>query len=68
MNRQSTLNYGISEGDLITSDYIPIIFTVSTTAVVRNRPPRMMYHRTNWENFQIKVKEGLERLNEEIAW
>ena len=64
-NRQGTLNYGISEGDLTTSDHIPIIFTISTTAIVRNWPPRMMYHRTNWQDFQNKVKEDMERLNNE---
>ena len=36
MNRQGTMNYGISEGELTTSDHIPMIFTLSTTAIIRN--------------------------------
>lgn len=48
-NRYGFLNYAIKEGDLTTSDHIPVIFTLSTTPIVKETCPRKIYSKTNWE-------------------
>ena len=56
-NRAAFLNYAIEEGELTTSDHIPIKLTLSTTAIVTGSGTRKAYKLTNWESF----KENTER-------
>ena len=38
-NRQGFFNYSIREGEITTSDHIPVIFKLSTTAITKESPP-----------------------------
>ena len=64
-NNQAFLNYSIREGDLTTSDHIPVIFTISTTAVVKDTQGRKQYSRTNWEEFKRLVENYIDVKQEE---
>ena len=56
-NRNGFLNYAVQEGDLTTSNHIPIRFTIATAPIVIHGMKRRLYRRTNWENVQSKIQE-----------
>ena len=64
-NRNGFLNYAVQEGDLTTSDHIPIRFTIATTPIVVQGNKRRLYRRTNWENVQSKIQEDMRQKKEE---
>ena len=64
-NNQAFLNYAITEGELTTSDHIPILFTVSTAAIVKQATRKKQYSKTNWELFKLMTERDMERINRE---
>ena len=64
-NNQAFYNYSIREGDLTTSDHIPVIFTISTTTIVKDTQGRKQYSRTNWEDFKRLVENDIDVKQEE---
>ena len=63
-NRNGFLNYAVQEGDLTTSDHIPIRFTIATASIVIQGIKRRLYRRTNWENVQRKIQEDMRQKEE----
>ena len=59
-NNQAFLNYAITEGELTTSDHIPILFTVSTAVIVRQATKKKQYSKTNWELFKLMTERDME--------
>ena len=55
----------MQEGDLTTSDHIPIRFTIATTPIVTQGKKRRLYRRTNWETVQRKIQEDMRQKKEE---
>ena len=64
-NNQAFLNYAITEGKLTISDHMPILFTVSTAAIVRETTRKKQYSKTNWELFKLMTGRNMERKNRE---
>ena len=62
-NRHGFFNYAIEEGDLTTSDHLPVVFTLATTPIVQTCSPRKLYKRTNWDNVKEKLVEDMEIKN-----
>ena len=60
-NRSAFLNYAIREGNLTTSDHIPVMFTLSTKAIVIGNSSRNMYKQTNWEAFKRSTENDIRR-------
>ena len=60
-NRSAFLNFAIREGNLTTSDHIPIMFTLSTKAIVVGNSRRNMYKQTNWEAFRVNTENDIRR-------
>ena len=60
-NRSAFLNFAIREGNLTTSDHIPIMFTLSTNAIVIGNSRRNMYKQTNWEAFRVNTENDIRR-------
>ena len=56
-------NYSVEEGDLTTSDHLPVMFTLATTPIVQTCPPRKLYKRTNWDNVKVKLRADMETRN-----
>ena len=59
-NNQAFLNYSIREGDLAASDHIPVIFTISTTVLVKTTQGRKQYSRINWEDFKKLAENDID--------
>ena len=64
-NIQAFLNYSIREGDLTTSDHIPVIFTILTMAIVKDTHGRKQYSGANWEDFKRLVENDIDVKQEE---
>ena len=62
-NRHGFLNYAVDEGDLTTSDHLPVVFTLATIPIVQTCPPRKLYKRTNWDNVIVKLRKDMETRN-----
>ena len=62
-NRHAAMNWHIAEGDITTSDHIPIIFTIATKPIAVITPPRFNYKKANWETFKTIVVDNLNTLN-----
>ena len=62
-NRQGFFNYSIREGEITTSDHIPVMFKLSTTAITKESLPRRLYNKTNWNNVKVKINQDMESLN-----
>ena len=60
-NRSAFLNFAIREGNLTTSDHIPIMFAPSTKAIVVGNGVRSMYKQTNWEAFKTSTENDIRR-------
>ena len=64
-NNQTFLNYAITEGELTTSDRLPILFMVSTAAIVKQATRKKQYGKTNWELFKLMTERDMEQKNRE---
>ena len=62
-NKQGFFNYSIREGEITTSDHIPVMFKLSTTAITKESLPRRLYNKTNWNNVKVKINQDMESLN-----
>ena len=62
-NRQGFFNYSIREGEITTSDHIPVMFKLSTTAITKESQPRRLYNKTNCNNVKVKINQDMESLN-----
>ena len=56
-------NYSIREGEVTTSDHLPIVLKISTTAITKECPPRRLYKRTDWTKTKEKIHQDMEELN-----
>ena len=65
-NRCAFLNHSIREGDLTTSGHIPVVFTVSTTAIIREATKKKQYKKTNWDRFKRMVENDITKKNDEL--
>ena len=54
-NSLGFFNYAITEGELTTSDHIPVLFTISTASVMKVNTPRKLYNETNWDSVKEKL-------------
>ena len=52
-NRQGFFNYSIREREITTSDHLQMIRKLSTTALVKESPPRRLYSKTNWVRVKV---------------
>ena len=55
-NRAAFFNYLIREGELTTSYHIPILFKISTTAMIKELMPRRQLKKANWELIKHKIE------------
>ena len=62
-NMKGFYNYSIREGEVTTSDHLPIIFKIATTAIIKECPPRRQYKRTDWTRTKEKINQDMEELN-----
>ena len=66
-NKCGYFNYAIREGDLTTSDHIPVMVTLSTTAIVKeNAGNRNSYNKIDWDRAKIKIEQEIRRKQTEI--
>ena len=56
-NRWRFLNYALHEGEITSSDHIPVILKLSTSAIVDIEPPRRLIKKADWDQFRTKVNE-----------
>ena len=62
-NIKGFYNYLIQEGEVTTSDHLPIIFKIVTTAIIKECPPKRQYKRTDWTRTKGKINQDVEELN-----
>ena len=70
-NRRAFFHTAIREGNLTSSDHLPIVINISTKPLLILSPPKWNLSKTNWdtfkENIEIKMQEQmnmLENINE----
>ena len=64
-NSKHHYNTAIIEGEITTSDHIPIIFKLSSRPIVKELRKRKDFRNANWESFETYVKdEIIEQRNE----
>ena len=66
-NKCGFFNHVISEGDLTTSDHIPVMVTFWTTAIVKeNEGNKNSYNKIDWDKAKIKIEQEIRRKQTEI--
>ena len=74
-NTRAFHNYYIQQGPLTGSDHLPVIFTLSTSPIQVNIPPRLNTQAANWEEYQAYLQNydvpilhngTLEEIDEEV--
>ena len=58
-NRNALFYSRIYEGNISTSDHIPVVLELSTKPIMIPVTPRLNMKKTNWENFQSLVREEM---------
>ena len=51
-NKNCFMNYSIKEGELTTSDHIPVIMTLATKPIVKANREIYQFHKTDWDKFK----------------
>lgn len=41
------------------SDHSPVLLTISTTIIVKNKPPQLHNHHTDWDHFREAIEENI---------
>ena len=58
-NRVAFFNYMMREGELTMSDHIPILFKISTTAIIKEIMPRRQLKKANWELIKHNIENDM---------
>ena len=64
-NRVAHLNYSLKEGDITSSDHLPLIVTLATKPILIKIPPKPSYKKANWDLFKAQINERYETDNED---
>ncbi len=59
-NKHNYLNTFIQQGDITSSDHIPVLLTVSTRPIYLKSKETYQYNRANWEKFQEILNDRIE--------
>ena len=65
-NRHHNLNTAIIEGDITSSDHIPIVIKLATVPILKESKKIKDYKNVDWEEFKIKIENKIIRQKEEI--
>ena len=60
------MNYALREGEITSSDHIPVILKLSTSVIVDIEHPRRLIKKTDWDQFRTKVKEDMTGRQDEL--
>lgn len=63
-NRAATLNIDITEGNITTSDHIPLIITIASVPIKIGTERRSHLKRANWDAYRLSIAEEMERIQQ----
>ncbi|KAI5743663.1 hypothetical protein M8J77_020854 [Diaphorina citri] len=49
----------IERRDELSSDHSPLVLTLSSTVIIKPKPPRLTTHKTNWDAFKYYIEENV---------
>ncbi len=62
-NNKTMHNITIDPGPLTESDHIPLIITLTTSAITNAIPPKPIYNKANWDLFTTTVEREMREVN-----
>ena len=63
---ETYLNYRIEEGEVTSSDHIPVIMTLSTNPICIRTEKRRDFRKANWETYKRTIEEETLRAEREM--
>ena len=59
-NRHAFYNIAITEGEITTSDHMPIIVTLSTKAIIKDFVKRNKFKNADWDKYKSIIDREIE--------
>ncbi len=66
-NKHHYLNYICEQGEITTSDHLPIIFTLSTKPFIKEKPKVYNYNKADWDVFKQNLDQHINVTNLESS-